>query len=236
MPAQDPYGALDVEPSLLPPSPRLLRRFAVPGLARGYLRHLEERIERNPRDLHAHVERVLLRIGCRDGADVHAALVDLFVALGTGGRALRVRLIGMAAAQLTAGQRAFLEAHLDAGLDAGSAGADVRGSRLSWPVAGTMQIVRRRGTAVSDAVGPLELAREQIASGDEAAAQSLLEEALERDPGRQDVCLELLELYRRRADRAGFERTRTALLGRRLACPEEWERTAASLESRRVSA
>ena len=78
MPAQDPYGALDVEPSLLPPSPRLLRRFAVPGLARGYLRHLEERIERNPRDLHAHVERVLLRIGCRDGADVHAALVDLF--------------------------------------------------------------------------------------------------------------------------------------------------------------
>jgi hypothetical protein len=240
MAARDVYGALDVEPSLLPPSSRLVRSFVVPGLDRGYLRHLEERIQRDPRDLHAHVERVLLRIAHRDRADIYAALVDLCVALGTCGRALRARLVAAAAAQLTPGQRAFLEAHLDAGLDASSAGAAVRGSCLAWPVAGTMQIVRRRRAASEpprgDALGPVALAREWIASGDDAAAQSLLEETLERDPGQAEVCLELLALYRRSGARADFERTRTALLGRRTARPEEWDRTAAWFESRSAPA
>jgi hypothetical protein len=233
MPVQDPYGALDVEPSLLPPSQRLQRRFEVPGMHRGYLRHLEERIRRDPRNLNAHVERVLLRIARHEGGEVHAAMVDLFVALGAGGRALRARMLDVAAPRLTQEQHAFLRAHLDSGLDAGADGAVVRGSRPSWPVAGTMQIVRRRDVGVASE--PLSLARERIAAGDEAAAQSLLEEALERDPGQRDVGLELLALYRRRGHRADFERTRTALLGRRLASPEEWERTAAHFDAQQVN-
>jgi hypothetical protein len=220
-------GALEVEPSLLPPSRRLLRRFAVPGLDSGYLRHLEERIQRDPRDLHAHVERVLLRESRREGAELFAALVDLFIALGPGGRALRSRLLRRAAPHLATEQRGFLETHLDSPLQADAPGAAVPGACLSRPVAGTTLIVRRRHATGTERIDAAALAREAMASGDESAAQALLEEALEIDPGLPEASLELLALYQRGNQRADFERTRAALLGRRLARPDLWERTAA---------
>jgi hypothetical protein len=219
-------GAFEVEPSLLPPSRRLRRRFAVPGLDCGYLRHLEERIQRNPRDLHAHVERVLLRESRSDGVELFAALIDLFIALGPGGRALRSRLLNRAAPRLTSDQHTFLDAHLDTPLQADAPGAAVPGACLSRPVEGTTLIVRRRDAKSAERMDAAALAREALAAGDAAAAQALLEEALEIDPGLPEASLELLALYQRGNQRADFERTRAALLGRRLARPDLWERTA----------
>jgi hypothetical protein len=212
----------EFEPSLLPPSMRLLRRFAAPGRERDYVAYLEERIRRDPRNLRAHVERVEQRAALGDAGALYAALVDLNIALGVHGRSLRGRLLTQFAGSLRSDERAFLESGLRSGIDAADPRAAVTGSLLSQQVAGTTRLVSRRGVA---AAGPGELAREACASGDEAAACLLLEEALEFDPGQRELAAELLALYRRSGRRADFERTRTRLLGQRVALADEWEGT-----------
>lgn len=221
-PGEDRPG--DFEPSLLPPSTRLLRRLAQPGQERAYIAYLEERIRRNPRNLRAHVERIRQRTALRDPAGLLAALVDLYVALGSSGRELRAQLLSRCVPLLPEAGRRLLAERLLGGLDAADPRAAVPGSCLSRQVLGTTRIVTG-GTGAGTTAGALAL--EASAGGDEVAARELLEEALDFDPGQASLCAELLALYRRGGDRAAFERMRTRMLGRRLALAGEWERTAA---------
>ena len=229
----DSASADDFEPSLLPPSTRLLRRFDVPGRERPYIAYLEERIRRDPRNLRAHVERVRQRVALGDAPGLLAALVDLFIALGPKGRELRGQLLRRCTPLLPELQHRWLAARLDSGLDAADPGGAVPGAYLSRQIAGTTRIVVGGSGSVPT---PGELARQASAQGDDAAARELLEEALDFDPGQATLCAELLALYRRGNDRQAFERMRTRMLGRRLALPEEWERAAAWFRDRAAHA
>lgn len=218
--------AISVEVSLLPPTRRLLRDFPVPGLEQPYLRHLEQRISRNPRDLLSHVRRLYLANALDDADAITGALTDLFLVLGRQGRSLRRRLLNLAGEHLTTEQFGFFVAHLEKGLDENEAIPEIPQSRLSKRVIGTTRIVSRSDNDASDSDDPIQLARDSIAGGHVDVAQAVLEGALESDPGNREVCEALLQLYSDRNLRGDFFRTYTALLGRRLACHDHWNKLA----------
>jgi len=218
--------AAAIEVSLLPPTRRLLRDFPVPGLERSYLRHLEQRIARNPRDLLSHVRRVYLADALCDADAITGALADLFLVLGRQGRPLRRRMLNLAGAQLTTEQFGFFVAHLEHGLDENEAIPDISQSRLSKRVIGTTRIVFRSDSDALETDDPVKLARDSIANGNFDIAQAVLEGALESDPGNKAVSEELLQLYNDRNLRRSFSNTYTALLGRQLACRHRWNKLA----------
>ncbi len=226
--AEPPAG---FEVSMLPQTRRLLRDFPVAGLERPYLRHLEQRILRHPRDLLSHVRRLFLASALRDNDSIMGALADLFLVLGRRGRHLRVRLLGLVEDQLTPRQCGFFAAHIENGIDATEAIPDIPQSRLSRRVLGTTKIVVRSKDEARRAEGPVSLARESIANGRYDDALALLEGALDADPGDKDVCAELLRLYSSGDLRSRFFKTYTALLGRQLAYPERWAQLAADYRS-----
>ncbi len=220
--AEQHKEAASIEVSMLPPTRRLLRDFPVPGLERPYLRHLEQRIVRNPRDLLSHVRRVYLAAALDDDAKLAGALTDLFLVLGRDGRELRQRLLRLVGGQLDLQHLRFFEDHLDCGLDESEATFDTPESRLSKRLLGTTSIVSR----ADDANGfddPVRLALESISRGHDDLAQAVLEGALESDPGNRPVSEALLTLYEGRGMREDFKKTYTALLGRRLACRDRWD-------------
>ena len=210
---------------MLPPTRRLLRDFPVPGLERPYLRHLEQRIVRNPRDLLSHVRRIYLASALGDQTTIAGALTDLFLVLGREGRPLRRRLLQLVGSQLDAEKLRFFEAHLDQGLDEDEATSDMPESRLSKRLLGTTSIVSRADDA-EEFDDPVRLALESISRGHDDLAQAVLEGALETDPGNTPVSEALLALYSGRQMRDDFKKTYTGLLGRRLACRDRWDELA----------
>ena len=215
-----------IEVSLLPQTRRLLRDFPVPGLERPYLRHLEQRIVRNPRDLLSHVRRLYLANALSDVATITGALTDLFLVLGARGRALRKRLLKFVKPQLTAKQIRFFETRLEHGLDRNEVIPQIPQSRLSKHVLGTTCIVSRSDDEVISFDDPVQLALDSVARGHYDVAQEVLEGALESDPGDREVSDALLELYGDRNLRSDFNKTYTSLLGRQLACRDRWEELA----------
>ena len=220
---QEESASVDV--SMLPPTRRLLRDFPVPGLEKPYLRHLEQRIVRNPRDLLSHVRRVYLASALNDSAAIAGALTDLYLVLGRAGRRLRRRLLSLVADQLGVDHLRFFESHLDCGLDETEATSDIPESRLSKRLLGTTSIVSRASDA-DEFRDPVRLALDSISKGHDDLAQAVLEGALETDPGNTPVSEALLALYAGRAMRDDFRKTYTALLGRRLACRDRWDEVA----------
>ena len=120
--------APDFEASMLPPSLRLRRRFDLP-------------------ELRAHVERLLQRLSMRDATGCYMAMIDLNIALGPHGRALRAKLLQSAAPLLEPRDWDFLAAHLDSGVAATDNEAAAPEACLWQALRGTTHIVRARGQA-----------------------------------------------------------------------------------------
>lgn len=106
-PAPEPVFRLDGRPALCPA-----------GGDRAALRFLVRRVAARPGDLLSHVRRALLSCSLNDGEEAFAALVDLFIATGPHGRAVKQRLIGVCAPLCSPLQRQFLANHYITGLDA----------------------------------------------------------------------------------------------------------------------
>ena len=88
-----PLSGVGCEPSLLPQSRRLRPKMATVEWDGDYIEHLLRRIERNPRDLRAHTQRVLMLASKDDRSATFGALADLFIALGRFGYELRYSLL-----------------------------------------------------------------------------------------------------------------------------------------------
>lgn len=235
--ADEAKAAEKVEVSLLPATTELVPSLPFAQLGEPYLRHLEQRILRHPRELVSHVRRILYlrQQGNTDSiagtlgdaparvlADALAgALADLFIVLGNRGRSLRSRLLYMSRPQLTRDQRNFFEAHLDHGLSATEAMPMLSESRLSRQVGGTNRIVVT--SADEDA---FDLASEAMANGEDDVAQELLESLLDLDPGNPEVCSALLDIYERNDRKVDFLSTYARFLGCELGMPRRWSRMA----------
>ena len=233
--ADEAVDSVRVEASLLPRTRRLLRQLPARNMNRPYLAYLEQRIQRNPRDLESHVRRIVLEDARGDVDGICGAMVDLFLILGRRGRPLRRRLIRLVESKLTPEQRRFFRERLDSGIRRADARAALPQSRLSGRFADIGRlVVRREGDSDPD-VDSVAHAREMVAAGRGDLAQALLERALEADPGDEAVCRELLGVYKRGNQRSEMLRTYTALIGRRLAVPQLWREVAADLRKERTT-
>ncbi|HIP53307.1 MAG TPA: hypothetical protein EYH03_04765 [Chromatiales bacterium] len=217
-------GVFGVEASLLPETRRLAPRFKIAEWNDAYLRYMQRRLRRNPRDLKSHVRRILMLHDQGRNEACFGALVDLFLVLGSGGRALRNKLLAQLQEDLSSAQRVFLQEHLEGGLTSLDPLPEETVASLTGGLSGTTDIVVGETSVGND---PLETAREYMnrQPPDDEAAQAILEGVLKQDPGREDACRELLALYRRNRLAAPFRRTYAALMGRHLASPQQWRET-----------
>ncbi|MES9927117.1 MAG: hypothetical protein ABW158_03295 [Candidatus Thiodiazotropha sp. 6PDIVS] len=227
--ADDSYGqTMDqlIEPCLLPKSSQLLPSFPVKEWSDAFSQYLEKRVRRNPRDLHAHVQRTLLYLSKYESEAMYAALVDLFLILGKRGSHIRKNLVGQAKPFLLKEQHQFLIKHMESGLDSNQPLPSNTFSSLSRGHSGTMYIVSRKSTGSSQSFdSPVEQAKERCCQNDWLTAMVILEDAIRHDPGDTVVCRELLSLYIQQHAREAFFATYAGLLGRSIALPELWRDT-----------
>ncbi len=220
----DTAGLHHCEPSLLPAQTKLLPEFEIPEWDSAYAAHLQRRIERNPRDLRSHTQRVLLSLANNDVAAIFSALADLFIVLGKAGYKLRYSLLQQVGWAFEADEFSFFKHRLRSGLRAEEQLPRGRYSSLSlgggenFPLVSQSEIAKYQHDDIS-----LAFARQRLAVGEIIQAQELLESALESDPGNKQTCIELLSLYRENNFQQSFKRLYFLLSGRALAEPQRWQ-------------
>ncbi len=158
---------------------------------------LGHRILGQPTDLRAHVQRIFLLIKIGDGAALYSALLDLMIALGTHGQALKQRMLALAAPLLAPATRDFLQRHLDAGFVANNPEiARVRGALLRSASVQGQPLVRRLDGDATLITNNVEQANELLEYGQLEHAVELLEDALLQNPDLEAEAEMLSELYR----------------------------------------
>lgn len=166
------------EPAFFNCSGKLCPELPDPALGDRYLAYLHHRITKNPRDLLAHVRRVLLALSGKQQALVYVALTDLFVTLESKGTELRTGLLEKCRSALTPDQIQALLAESDA--------------PHGYPL-----VTRHHADLRPVELSMLEEARELLGNGQVELAQYMLEQALPQDPNNLELTAELLEIYRR---------------------------------------
>lgn len=204
-----------------------------PAAAESQLRgHLAHRISRNPGDLLAHVQRIQLCIRARASDELYGALLDLFIALGGKGRALRGRLLARCRPLLAAPQREALARGVSAGIAATDVVPEAQHSRFCAAVRGTLLLVSQaESKQAPPAFDVVDEARDLLDSGQILAARTLLERTLLDQPRNLMVGQELLSIYRHSRDHAGLNSMLQKMAGMPLAGRQEWLALAASLET-----
>lgn len=102
--------------------------------------YLARRIAARPKDLRSHTRRVLLSHSLGDAEEAFAALVDLSIATGAKGAALKRRLVRICAPLLTSAQRRLLEEDGIAGLPAATSAASSRSMLTSGASGGKILV------------------------------------------------------------------------------------------------
>jgi hypothetical protein len=184
-------------------------------------RHFSMQIARDPLDLEAHARRVLLasRPPLTDRA--FGALVDLFLALGHRGRALRRQLLEQADPWLDPDDAHFLRAHLDTELPRGAQLPTQRWSVLDTAVLGSLNMVGLQRREVAQET-PFQQAMSLLEYGDLTGARGMLEAALLEEPDNEEVNRELLAIYQHSRDDSGKAEMADKLVARHGALPSGW--------------
>ncbi|MBK1724604.1 type IV pilus assembly protein FimV [Thiocystis violacea] len=188
---------------VLPASSRL--RVIAPTHANDPGAFLAHQVARVPKDLRAHVQRVIFHVGGTNASGSYAALVDLFIALGSKGMPLRQRMLDTAKRLLNRGQYQALVGKLDSGLRATDSIPCAPASMLSKGTRGTGTLVERLDRHETPHLqDPLDEARSYLEYGQLDEARTLLESALLSEPSRMELHLELLAIYRATLDLESF--------------------------------
>jgi len=190
---------------------------------------LAHQVARNPTDLRRHVQRISYFLIKRDGPGAYGAIVDLFIALGAKGIALRRKMLRTAIPLLSPDQRRALEEKLESGLSALDRMPLSRESILGKGIRGTTRLVERNVVRVESDVDVLKEARSHLEYGQVDEARQVLEQAVLQDPAREDVHKELLEIYIGYKDDKHFSSMVQALRFTGNPVPSAWERLAEKL-------
>ncbi|MEQ1601094.1 MAG: tetratricopeptide repeat protein [Methylophilaceae bacterium] len=162
---------------------------------------LAHRIARSPNDLRGHVQRIMLHQHLNQGDALFAALLDLFIALGHWGLALRKRLLQTSANLLNNTQYEFLNSRLDSGISNNEIHPPALRSRLSQGSTGSFNfIIRSNNRHQSDLRPALEQALDFLNYGQLDQAQETLEQALIENPTDPAIARELADLYTHTCD------------------------------------
>ncbi len=210
------------EASLLPDSKELYPKLSAAVSNNAYAEHLQRRIERNPRDLRSHTQRVLMRFSRGDAFAIFSAMADLFIVLGDLGYDLRHSLLMHVSEKLQADQLQFLTQRLQTGLRADEQLPDGSYSRLSQGGVENFPLVSQAGIACQQDDGVV-LVQQYIDAGNIEQACRLLEQRVDADPGDQNACEKLLALYREHQLVNAFQASYYRFSGRSLAAPMSWQ-------------
>lgn len=176
-------------------------------------------VARDPNDLRSHVRRILLEREHGDSDRLYAALVDLFIALGTRGAHLRRRMTELAKPDLPPEHYLTLRGAYTEGL---SNMAIIPGSVLCRGIEGHVHLTRAAGEKSADTRDPLQEAREYMEYSQVDEARELLERAVLDQPYRPELILELLDIYRSTRDEANFTKMSLQLADAGIDVPDEW--------------
>jgi hypothetical protein len=194
-------------------------------------RHLAHLVQRQPKALRLHIQRILLHLERKD-RDILGALWDLFLVLGDAGKPLRRRMLQKAKPLLTEAVYRVFEHYLDNQANIGRAWqAQLVGSAvLHAGITGSTRLLEKSSNPQAQVEDPLKVAEEQLACGQTDLAQITLEQALLADSKRLDLHLALLEIYRHSRDLTQVKRIRAQLEGQTNPADNEWHRLQQRLE------
>lgn len=165
-----------------------------------------------PQALEWHLRRIHHAYGLRQGDELYAALLDLFLVLKGRGRALRRRLLAGAGNLLGREQFAALSRMVEeGGLPPESELPPAPQSRLCEGVQGVFDLVGVRAQGAGRMRDPLQEARECIEYSQLDQAREILEAAVLEQPEREDLHHELLTLYRATRDGHSLSRMKERL-------------------------
>jgi thioredoxin-like negative regulator of GroEL len=157
---------------------------------------LAHRIARSPKDLRSHVQRIMLHQQQGESDALFAALLDLFISLGSLGLALRKRLLQTSVSLLNTRQSEFLTARLESGVSTNETHPSAPRSRLSQGGTGSSDFISRNASSINlDLRSPIEQALDFLNYGQLDLAQQTLEQALIENPDDKAISHELADLY-----------------------------------------
>lgn len=183
------------------------------------LDHLHRRIVHEPRDLLAHVRRIMLAKASQNKDQVATGLSELFDVLGEKGSSLRLRLLDLCVPMLS--QREFQALSAGTKDESGGEGA-------ALPLVFRQQLEKK--LAASGNKDSLTEAAEYLENGQVDEARALLEGALLEQPDDEATARALLDIYRHSRDRRSLENMRGRLAPVSESMRHLWDDAVAEIE------
>ncbi|MCI0655084.1 MAG: hypothetical protein L0Y39_11490, partial [Methylococcaceae bacterium] len=171
----------------------------------------------------SHMRRILLQDKMGDSENLYAALLDLFIALGSKGESLRSRLLRQYRSKL-GGDRYMALSHTLKSGTTDERSPYSRASVLAKGITGTCSLIRPvidAGAGV-DVRDPLQQARDYLEYCQIDEARMVLERAVLENPERMDIQTELLELYQAGRDLENFKKLYRELMDSGIPLAADW--------------
>lgn len=185
--------------------------------------HLAHAIAAMPNNLLCHTQRIFFFFGNEDRDGLYSALLDLFIALDGKGKALRRRLLAGSRERLAQEHYSILSDWLEQGSPPEEKEIlPAQQSILSKGITGVRKLVQVFYSEQESDRDPLLEAREHIEYFQIEEARELLETAIIAQPEREELHLELINLYLATRDNASLQTMREKLTQIMPQLPECW--------------
>ena len=160
------------------------------------IENLCHRIARDPQDLRAHIQRIALYMRTQNNEGVYSALIDLFIALGEKGGAIRKRMFSNAEPYLSDKRKFFFSSILHRGIRDTDPVPDAHVAVLCKGYIGNNNfIVESAHNSCTYEDDPRQEANDCLSYGQVDEARKILEQAVLQEPWREDLQTDLLEIY-----------------------------------------
>lgn len=170
-----------------------------------YLPELVHEIQKHPKNLNAHVQRIFCCYRDNLSAPLYAALVDFLIVLNKRGKAISRRMIGGTLSKLSPRQGALLKAVLTGEINDISVLEGNGYSVFCRGLSGTVKLIEKLDERKEHFSDPLRLARDAVEYSQLEDAMLILERAIEEQPQPLELHTFLLELYQSTHNRTRFE-------------------------------
>ena len=168
-------------------------------------------IARSPNNLRFHVQRINLSILKQNEASLYGALLDLFIVLAKHGQPLRSRMLEAAKPLLQDEHYETLQQHIECGLTAHDVATQHKNSILTHGISSPHQLVTRNDAQEEVNQDPILEARDHLQYGQIDAAREVLETAIDNEPEKLELYLELLDIYQYTHDNIRYHSMRQQL-------------------------
>ena len=187
---------------------------------------LAHKITRFPNDLRSHIQRIFIFIEHKKNESVYSSLIDLFLVLGDKGAALRKRMLSSAQFLLSETQFSVLSQSFSSDSFPQSSLVDISQSVLSSGNNSGMPFILKVDESEDDINTIIDEARSYLEYGQLGEAINALQEAVITYPNKLELQYDLLEIFQKTHDKAGFIDCYEQLIDKGLYLPPLWQQLA----------